>query len=298
MPTRLTYRQRAAKELGIFHSSTATSGSTVSVLEDATWPVTSTISQDDYYTNCFLLRPNATTASDRVRLIKTYTPTTGQLTPDKTWSVNPYANGTGEAYEIHEKIEPWTTLNDLINEALKRCFITVEFTLTPTEDDHRHSLASITWLTNPSWVKAVGYLGTNDDRDEVDPYDAHLVRGQVVEDGATLYLWHPNKTFNSTDTIYVQAIKPAYYHCKTASGSYGGQSGLSLDTDLAPPQVTEEWLAYGVLVEAWRSYAHLLEMPANQRIKVDRGEAAQMFSYHTRLNFKEPELKFRRLRYF
>ena len=52
--------------------------------------------------------------------------------------------------------------------------------------------------------------------------------------------------FNTTDRIYVWAIKPAYYHCRTSSTTvYGVQSGLSAEADECVPPV--EVVAFGAL---------------------------------------------------
>lgn len=409
-PTLLDYRRRAAKELtSAFVASTATSASTISQLVDTTWPINSTLSQDDLYSDYYLLRPAAALATDKVRIVKTYTPSGGIMAPDTVWTNAP---ANGEAYELHGVLEPQTQLLDLINEALKRCGVVVEFTIQPSSTTaQRESLANYPWILQPGWVRKVGRLVAGEARSDRDPY-LRAVRGDVTYDGGTLYLNHEGSVYNTTDTLYVTAIKRAYDHCgattavsapgagsaaaaagsglsvglyryretflvgsggatETAGGTEwtvtttngnqqvnlsalptggttvvarrlyrtkvggatntelflttiwdnttttytdttpdpslgnayptvgnttaaGSQSGLTLDTDTCPADT--RWVAWATIVEAWRSYAQVLETSAKGRLNANRGEAAAMFTRLTRENFVRPELQFRPLR--
>jgi hypothetical protein len=294
MPTLLQYRQQAAKELGRYEAGEADTGSSTTTLVDNNWPIKSSLNQDDLYTDFYLLRPNAVAVDDRVRIVATYTPASGFLVADRVWSNAPYAGGVGEAYELHGIIEPYTALKELVNATLKRCLLVVEFTITPIEDQIRHSLtAAAPWFNDPNAMLAVGWMDSTDDRDEVDPY-ASPIRGEVVQDGATFYLVHRGRAFSASnnDLIYCQALKPAYYHCRPAGGVYGAQSGLSLDTDECPAGV--EWVAAGTLVEAWRRYGHLLEAAANQKLLRDRQEAAAWFTRLSAENIRIPDRKLKR----
>jgi hypothetical protein len=292
MPTLTQFRQQAAKEIGRYEEGTAVTGSSTTTLVDTAWPIKSSLNQDDLYTDYFIYRPNAAAESDKVRIVNTYTPSSGWLVADRAWLTAAYSAGVGEAYELHGTIEPHTDLKELINAALKRCLIVSEFTITPVTDQIRHSLTTAApWFTDPNWMLSVGYTKTTDDRDEVDPYAAP-VRGEVVQDGATYYLAHRGRTFSaSDDLIYVQSLKPAYYHCRASGGAYGSQSGLSLESDECP--VAVEWVAAGTLVETWRRFGHLLEAAANQKLLRDRQEAAAWF---TRLSYENIRVPQRNLR--
>ncbi|MDE2096679.1 MAG: hypothetical protein KGL39_05475 [Patescibacteria group bacterium] len=283
MPTLTQFRQAAAREFGAFTSGTATSGNSNLVLTDATWPMMSTLAQDDLYVDYFVYRPNATVATDKVRTVKTYNPSQGQLTADAFWSYN---WTPGEAYELHGMFDP-NTLLQLMNDALKRCFITVEFTVPPVADGTRENITALQpWLTNKRWIRWVGYLNNSESREKVDPY-WRKIRGETFLDGGNVYIWHPTIRLdpNST-TMYVFAIKPAYYHVNS-----GAQSGLSLESDTAEPLVDR--VAAGTLVEAWRRYGHLIEPIANQRLIRDRTEAEQWFSQLNARDFELPSLEFR-----
>ncbi len=286
MTTLTTYRRALAPLVGPYLLSAAVTGSTTTSLLDTAYPVKSLLDQSTLYEGYWLYRPSAAAAGDRTRVVYDYTPSTGALTPDLAWTNAP---ANAEAYELHGMFDP-AVLNTCINEALKRCWIPVETTLTPTAEQDRHSLSTITWVTAPEQVRQVGYLLTGEDRDEVNPYQ-RAIRGWAGLDGATVYINHPGRTFLTTTTLYLLCLKRAYDHCKVTAGSYGGQSGLSLETDEAP--VAVEWVVAGAMVEAWRRYSQLLEASANQRMIMSRSEAAAEFTRQTRLNFTLPQQKFR-----
>ncbi len=291
MPSLATFRQTAAQELGDYVASTAdASGCSTTLLLDSKYPVKSSISQDTLYQDRWLLRAAAANAADYVRVVASYTASTGALAPDVAWVNAP----TSEAYELHLLVEPWTQMNRLINNALKRCWVMDEVTLTPTADATRHSLAALTWITEPWQVRQVGHLNSTEDRAEVDPFAGRQVRGTVTQDAGVLYLHHPYQTFGSTETLYVLAARPAYTLCRASGGAYGDQSGLALNTDEAPVDAT--WVAAGVLVEAWRSLSHLLESAGQERVSRDRAEAASWFSSLSRRHFRLADETFRPLR--
>lgn len=290
MPTRLQLRKAAAKELGPFDSGTADSTSSTSALVCLTHPFKSSISSGTFKDR-WLYRPDAAAAADKLRVVSAYTASTGTLTPELDWSAQP----DGEAFEVHGILPPEgnseLSLHDLIHEALKHCFLVVEFTLTPTVLQTRHSLASAaSWLSDPSWVRQVGFLTSSESRDKVNPFE-RVVRGRAVKDTNTVYLEHRSTTFNSSDVVYVKAIKPAYYACAAAaSPTTFTQSGLNAEADVAIPN--EEWVASAVLVLAWRRLGKTLEAGARENHIKNRAEAAAWFSTQSRTHFSLPPLTF------
>lgn len=284
MSTLLQYRQYVAKELGGFLASTSGPSSTTVTLIDPAWPITSTLSQDDYYADYYILRPAAVAAGDRVRIVKTYTPASGTLTPDAAWTNAP---ANGEAYELHGVLHPSVDLPDAINEALKRCLIRTEVIGTTVAQVSRHSLATIApWLTDPLWVRQVGWLAAADNRNQVDPY-ARVVRGQAIEDDTTnasaVAIEHPGFYWNGTEIMYMRVLKRGYDHCRPTAGVFGAQSGLTLDTDEAP--INLEWLGAAALVEVWRRNSQVLETSTRARQAPNLADAAARFSYLTHSNF-------------
>ena len=274
-PTLAVIRQFLAREAGTFHSGTATGGSSgaSSTMIDTVWPFLSSISQNSLYKDCWLYRSAAAASADKVRIINTYTSSTGTVALDNNYTNSP----SGEAYEVHGILEPQTVIPLVINEGLKDCLIPVEFTFTPSSATNtRHSLATdAPWLRDPSWILKVGYLPSGSQgRGVLDPYwRSGGIRCDSYADGATVYL--DNITFNTSDTVYVYALKPAYYHCAASGGSYGSQSGLSAETDTVPDTVTVEWAAYAGLMTGWRRYRANLE--ANDRVKMSEREAIAKF---------------------
>lgn len=291
MATLRTYRRRVAPEFGPYLQSIAAAGSSDQIkLVDDTWPVKTTLEVSNLYVDQFLYRPDAVIGADRERVVKTYDPSTGTLFPDKTWAQSP----GGEEYELHGLIQP-TRLHTLINDALKNLFVVAEFTFTPASNDlHRFDLTTTIapWLTDHKWVRQVGYLTTGEDREQYNPYSCR-VRGRATQIGQTVHL-EPTHGFQTTETVYVKALKPAYYHCGGQGVAYGQKTGLTLETDIAP--VDEEWLTAAVLVEAWRQLSPLLDEQANRNLVRNRMEAWQWFESERNDHLVIPELTLTPLR--
>lgn len=268
------YYAALAPEMGEDFRSTATSGSSTVQLEDTSWPIKSTLDRDGEYNGYLLWRPNAANATDKVRFVKSYTASTGILSPDHDWTNAPYTGGAGELYHLFSAVAPVDgssiDLRSLINEGLKRTYTIVELACTPTASKTRHCIGNVaTWLRSETWVMRVGWLYASEDRNQMDPY-TRVVRGRVVRDGDTLYLDHYPQTFNSTDVVYVETLKRGYDHCATAAGQLGSQGGLSADTDICPIQ--DDWAAASALVVAWRRLRK--KLARNPDLPRDRIEAA------------------------
>lgn len=275
MTTLLSYYLALAAELGDDFSSTATSGSTTSVLEDTAWPVQSTLDADDEFNNQIIWRPSAAATADAVRIVKSALRSVGQITPDHSWTNGP----SGEAYHLLSGLAPVdgtsADMRTVINEGLKRCYWPVEVLGTPTALKTRHCMGTIaSWLTTELMVLRVGYLTSTEDRNVQDPY-ARVIRGRIVRDGDTLYLDHYPQTFNATDVLYMEVLKPGYYQCRATGGTYGGQSGLSLSTDECP--LPTDWVTASALVVAWRRLRNRLAR--NPDVQKNRAEAAVWFGY-------------------
>jgi len=289
VPALSEYRAYTAKELGPFESSTAAGTSAVTQLVDTSWPINSNLDQATLYQDQFLFRPSAALVGDMSRIVKLYTPSGGVLTPDLNWTNAPSA---AETYELHGRLDP-LKLNSILNEALKELMVEAEFTLTPVLGQTRHSLATVApWLTNPKWVRQVGFLKTSDDENKIDPYKLRVVRGEAVKISGQVYLSHPYVAFDpSTDVVYVKCLAPAYYQCRTtSSGTFGERSGLAADTYEAPLSIDR--LASAALVLAWRRYSQVLEPTANGRLINDLNQAVAWKSELSDRDLEIPELTF------
>lgn len=285
MPTFEDYRRRIAQDVGgLFHASTVVSGTTATIV-DTVFPIKTSLDVADVYSGKYLLRPDAVLASDRVRFVaeQGYDAVTGTLRPDNEWTNTPT---TGEAYELHGIIEPWTTMLDLVNSALKRCFLVDELDVTPQATYRRHGLTIVApWLRNPRWVRQVGVIRSGDVRDTFDPFDRPF-RGSVELQGTVVYLNHPDSEYTSADGLLIRAIKPAYYHCRPTGGIFGAQYGLALNDDEAPSD--EEWVAAGALIYFWERYGDVIGGGNEGDVKTSLAKAAAAFTALSMENFELP----------
>ena len=333
MPSLAQYRHSLAVESGPYvgmdvYDVHAMSGSDTTKLSNHQYPIMSGIAQQDLYLDRPLFRPDATYATDRDRVVMTYDPPTGTLTPDLPWTMAPIPPASGTTYEYleahtyggleaftYEMLEGITqtgpgerfeilgpfdsgTLHQFINDGLKQCWQVVEVAATATPGASRHDLSQVTpWLQDQTHVRQVGVLGEGQDRNLSDPYE-NIVYGSIDRDGGAMYFNSGSRTFNVGDTLFFRCYKRAYDHCRAAGGEYGDQSGLLNETDEAP--IDREWATSAALVIAWRRFAHLLEPLANQRIIRDQATAAAWFNARTHQHFTavQPQLLFRRARRF
>ncbi len=272
------YRQDLSKSLGEYALLSPTAGSTT-LLTD-TVHLKSSIQSVMRYTDWMIFRPSAALAGDKLRWVATYDPLVGTVAPDRDWTNQPIV---GEAVELHGLLEPFNEAPDLINVALKRCFITQETTLTPVALQTRHSLVSIPWIDEAWKVRSVGVLSTGQNRLQIDPYLNRPVRGQVINDGGTWYLDHSGFTFMATDTLYLQTISNAYFTSSTGAG-------LVAEADTS--SVPVDWLTAGALIEFFIRRANILDRTSNQRMAMDQSQAAARFTSLSQKNFQLPPLRF------
>lgn len=247
-------RRAVSPRIGSYLARTATSG-TVSSLTDARHPVRSSNLQEDLFAGKWILRPDAPD-EDKVRVVAEngYVPTTGVIQPDLDWSSPPVA---GEVYELHGSVEPWEEMNDLINTALKRCYVTMEIAVDAQPGNTRHGLnVAAPWLHAASHVRRVGYLTENESRNRMDPYQRRIY-GEPIEDEGKIYFDHWPQTFDHYEVLFVQLIKPAFNACRADDlGVFGDIDGLAADDNEAP--VAQEWIVAAALVEYWERYASQL----------------------------------------
>jgi hypothetical protein len=297
MATLAVYRRSLAPLCGVFEKGTADAGAnsltqlvcTTSLdsgasLKDASFPAS-------LFNGKWLYMPGAA-ADDKSRLIRAdggYDPSNGYLIPGRAWGADPDTL-TDRTFEI-TSLFSGTDLNTLVNEGLKKCFVVVEFTFSvASTSTTRHNLTTTSaWLTKPQWVYQIGKLSSSQSRTEVNPFD-YVYRGKAPQgDGSAVYL--EGVSFSTTDTIYVKAIKPAYYHCRANGGTFGEQTGLSLETDEC--SVDAEWVAWAAIVAGQKRLAHLERQgQATQESMAARAIASAEFLKYARLNFTPPRRTF------
>lgn len=335
MPSLAEYRRNLAVESGPYvgpesYDVRATSGSSTSQLVCSNYPIMSSIAQNDLLLDRPLYRPSATWEQDRHRYIAAYDPPTGTITPDLPWTNAPistaaattygeleahtygdfedllltYENmegtgisGIGERFEI---LGPWDvpTMQQLINDGLKQCWLVVDVACNASPGVTRHDLRLVTpWLQDPNHIRQVGVLTADENQYETDPF-RRIVYGTVERDGGTYIFNTGSRTFNAGDVIFLRCYKRAFDHCRAAGGTFGEQFGLHLETDEAP--IERDWLVSAALTVGWRRFGHILEPLANQRLVRDAVSAAAWFSDRTREHFTavQPRLSLRRARHF
>jgi len=338
MPNLAEYRRNLAVESGPYvgpesYVVKATGGTDVNKLVCDVYPIQSGIAQNDLYSDRPLYRPNAVQETDKHRVVQTYDPPTGTLTPDLPWTISPLSPAGSRTYQaleafpymdlelytyecldgtgvtcpgggsIGERFEilgPWDapTMHQLINDGLKQCWLTVDVVCTAIDGVSRHDLRDVCpWLQDANHVRQAGVLAQGIDPWTQDPFAA-VVYGHVERDGATFIFNTDGRTFNPGDQIWLRCYKRAYDHCRVSGGTYGDQSGLYGETDEAP--IDRDWLVSSALLIGWRRFGHLLEVNANQRLIRDLAAAAAWFDDRTRQHFVAvaPTLTFRRARSF
>jgi len=337
MPSLAEYRRNLAVESGPYvgpesYSVRATGGTTISVLHCDVYPIQSGIAQNDLYVDRPLYRPYAGQPTDKHRVVQSYDPPNGALTPDLPWTVSPLSPPGGTYYsaleahtyadmehfsyecldgtgvdcpgggigELFEILGPWDapTMHKLINDGLKQCWLVVDVVCTAIEGVSRHDLREVCpWLQDPNHVRQAGVLSSGIDPWTVDPFAA-IVYGQVERDGGTMIFNTNGRTFAEGDQIWLRCYKRAYDHCRAAGGTFGDQQGLVLEDDEAP--ITRTWATASALLIGWRRFGHILEVAANQRLIRDQAAAAVWFNDETHQHFTAvaPQLLFRKARFF
>ena len=258
-------RQYIGQELGRFVTGTNnSSGGTTTTAVDT--QLVSSLSISDWYVDWHYIIPAASAADDRVsRLVTTFAPSTGTITVDRAWSASSIADSA--VYEMHGYLEPWTDLPLCINDALSRLYTVVELTVTPTANAIRHDLTtSNTWLTDPKYVRQVGYLVTGETRANVDPFARRRVYGYTSEDSGIVYLNHPTRTFASNETIYLRVLKPAYAHCRTNSAASYGSVTTGLSAEANETAIEKEVVGAGAIVCALNR--NLLMIPKDENTQL------------------------------
>jgi len=305
IPSLRSFRRCAAPLLGVFETGVCDVGADATTGQLACTSALgsgarfkSSVLPASYFRGKWLHRPDAVNrgpapaADDRDRLIASYTPADGFLTPDDAWAAAP----DGEVFEI-TSLFSGADLNALVNEALKRLWVVVEVTLSsPISSNVRlHDLTTdCPFLTNPRWIYQVGHLESTEDRvgtttlAYTNPFDrpqtgrAYSRLGRVVLEGPS---------WTTTQTPYVLLVAPADALCTPTGGDFGDQTGLALEDDEAP--VDERWLAWRVILEAADRLDYFEKTAsATQEALRSRQMAATRFQALTRANLVVPERTF------
>lgn len=276
-----TIRQLMGAELGRYQQGTAnsTGNTTLTLVDDQ---LVSSLSLEDFGKDCFLCLP-AKSGDDRVsRIIASFAPSTGTITVDRAWSASTVPDSA--VYEIHGVVEPITDLQACVNQALKRILLVDEFTVTPTANAIRHDLTTANaWLTDPLWIRQVGYLVSGESRAEVDPFRNRAVRGYPSVEAGIVYLNHGPRTFAANETIYVRCLRPAYSNCRTSSGDAYGTQTTGLTAEAHETEVEAEAVVAGAINHALRRNLLAVDPESNGRLLATVKQSAALWSRWCRI---------------
>ena len=281
------YRRRIAEETGNFVASTVSAASTT-FLQDLRYPVRSSLDQADLYTGKWLLRPHATDERDRTRVVQErgYDPGTGVLRPDSPWFTTPV---TDEPYELHGVIEPWEQMLDLINEALKRCFV-VDHLVLPISPGV--SFVNLTpyapWLLDRRWVRGARFVDPNayDDPTDID-MSTPTFRGYVDQQGRAMVLRWQNTPWQAEQVLVVRCIRRCYDYCRTGpDGVFGEISGLSKEEHECV--AAEDWVAAAAMVDFWDTFGNVVAAGNRQEAETNQQKWAETFTTITQGYFTLP----------
>lgn len=93
----------------------------------------------------------------------------------------------------------------------------------------------------------------------------------------------------SPASLYLRGLFPAYGLCRPAGGSFGDQSGLTLDTDETIPDA--QWVVAGALKEAWTSAPHIMEQIAESHRVSNLQQATLAFQRWQEQTFRRANLR-------
>ena len=281
------YRRRIAEETGNFVASAVSRASTT-FLQDTSYPVMSNLDQSDLYTGKWLLRPQAATVADRVRVVQErgYDPGTGTLRPDSAWGSVPV---TGEPYELHGVIEPWFQMLDLINEALKRCMVVDHLVLPIPPNGRSINLTPYApWLLDRRWVRGAAFVDPTqyEDPAEVDMFQPTL-RGFTEQMGAQMLLRWQNVPWQAAQVLVVRVIRRAYDYCRaSADGTFGERSGVAEEGHESV--AADDWVAAAVMVDFWNEFGDVVAAGNRAESEANQKKWAEVFSTLTQQYFTLP----------
>ena len=110
------------------------------------------------------------------------------------------------------------------------------------------------------------------------------VVGHTEQRMGRVYLCTPGQQFETTDRLYVKAIKRAYDACRTsATGAFGDRAGLAAEAHEAPVPV--EWVGYGTLVIAANRSINNLTGNMRDSVAQNAQRWLSMYGELTRKNF-------------
>lgn len=275
-----------APRVGIYRRFQAVSGTTTTVVVAA---LKSTIDQGGWE-NMFLLRRGTSSAvppesaivgfsaDDRQRMVKTYTPATGELTVDQPWATAPIAN---EYFELHS-LDPTYELRFAVQKGLERCFFVDRYPLTLTSLANERQLTGA--VSNPlTWLTA---------EDQIFELDHGLVGNTYIAPRVV----HWFKAFTRAGDIWISTYPDPFpdtlhvIHRRAVSSFVNGaDSTTGPTTDLDTLNVSVNYAAAAGLMECWRRFRDRLSPLVGVGMIASQAEAAADFTRQAHKHYRPPQ---------
>ncbi len=281
MPTLAEIEREVAPRAGPYSQHVVTAGTTLT----CTVPTLQSSIALGGVENMFLLRRGKLSngdpvpdfqATDRQRLVKTWTPSSGTLEVDRAWSGAPVE---GEVIELHH-LDPAAELRPAVQAGLWRCYRVdrVEVTLGGTASE-RDLTAAAPWITDPSQVYEVEWacVGTLALPSKVAWFRPFLKSGHVW-----LQVW-PDPWPNA---LLVTARRPVATWVNAGGGYANSTTGPTEDDHAV--DVDLRYAAAAAHVELWRRCRHRLLSGAQQGLFPTQQETAQEFTRIAAACFRPP----------
>jgi len=214
--------------------------------------------------------------TDRQRLVKSWTPSSGLVEVDRAWSGAPVEN---EVIELHH-LDPGGELRPAVQAGLWRCYRAERVELTLTGAGGELDLtAAATWITEPSQVYEVevsfaGNPGL--------PFKVIWFRPIVKASHVWLQVWPDPYPY----TLLVTARRPVATWVDAGSGYADSTTGPTEDDHTV--EVDLRYAAAAAHVELWRRCRHRLLSGAQQGLFPTQEEAVQEFTRVAAACFHRP----------
>ena len=273
MVTLADIEREVAARVGPYRRETASGGTATTAVVAA---LQSTIDLGDV-ADLYLLRRSAS-AGDRQRIVKDYTPATGTLTVDRTWSSAPAA---GEVVELHH-LDPAGELRPAVQAGLRRCFFVDRASVTLTEvATERDLTALLPWITDPTQVYEVmrQYVGAY-----YPPVVVHWWKAFTRGGHVWLRLWpdpYPN-------ALYVDARRSAASWVKPVGEDEYSDSTTGPTDDDDEVEVSLDYAAAAGHIEAWRRCGPRLQPVAQTGLYPAQSVAAAVLTEMAAKQFHPP----------
>jgi hypothetical protein len=329
MPSLAQYRHVVALESGPYvgleqNDVRATSGSTIAQLVCSQYPVRSGIPQYDLYVDRPFYRPNAQQPSDRHRVVQSYDPSTGTLTPDLAWAISPIAAPGQSAYSALEaytyggsgssvpgvsgglEMFLYQDLENLGDTGIGEVFeILGPFDVPTLHELINDGLKQCWMVVEVACVPTPGasrhWLGL------VAPWlqdPNHVRQAGILAAGEDRNMCDPFERivygeidrdggdfyFNTGRRTFADGDL-LYLRCYKRAYDHCRKSGgtfgeqSGLFLETDEAPIERDWLASSALTVGWRRFGHLLEPAANQRLIRDQSAAALWFADRSRQHF-------------